>query len=727
MNLTYDWPFPLPRPHTGPLQGNAVLGVMIWGHDNQLNLTIGRADFWDRRGGKRWTEQMNYFHIRKLLESNDEKSLREIFKEESPGPGQPRRPSILPIGRFELLFPDNYTITKGTLHLATASVTVRLADEKDNPCEFTLDLATDKPVLNAHFPPNAPLPKITRVPSWQHVHDYLELISFKPPEMIDREDLIGWSQSRPNETSLYIGYRLHERDLWLACDYSDDQTTTHIARAITDGRPRFLESNEKWWTDYWNDVPTINTPNDRFQFLYYYGMYKFATISNPNGIPSGLQGPFIEDYQLPPWGADYHFNINVQECYWPAYQGNRLSHLLPLFEMIWSWRDTLRQNAKNFVGIDDGYSLPHSVTDTCGIIGAFWTGTIDHACTAWVGKMMYDYYLYTGDQNFLRTRAYPFLQGAMRVYEKMLEKNGDAASYFLPVSVSPEYRGAAFNAWGRNASFQLGCIQWLIEALLHSCHVLNETPNPAWLDIQKNLPKACVEKDSRGHEKIFMWQGTDLEESHRHHSHWAPLHPWDVIDLADPHWKQIVKNTYDWWLEKGMGLWSGWCIPWAAMLHARIGSPHSSEALIEYWQRLYTNEGHGTTHDPIIEKRNVLEQREISPILSMTIGGKRGEIMQMDAGMAATAAILDLLIHVRRGVHYLFQGCPNTWRNVSFTKIRTEGGFLVSASRTNNQVTQIEITATYNNTFRLSNPWSDHEPLIERTMSKGQTIQLAPS
>jgi hypothetical protein len=72
--------------------------------------------------------------------------------------------------------------------------------------------------------------------------------------------------------------------------------------------------------------------------------------------------------------------------------------------MIWSWRETLRQNARYFVGIDD-VMLPHAVDDRCVIIGCFWSGTIDHGCTAWVGKMMYDYWRYSGDREFLRNIA----------------------------------------------------------------------------------------------------------------------------------------------------------------------------------------------------------------------------------------------------------------------------------------------------------------------------------
>jgi len=310
MDLTYDWDFPLPRTHTGMLQGNAVMGIMIWGSGNQLNITVGRGDFWDRRGGKRWTEEMNYFHLRKLLEANDEPALRAIFKENVAGDGQPRRPTVLPIGRLELVFPKSFTLTTGTLVLATGEVVIRLREESGEQREFSLDLSTDAPVLNAHFPQDLPMPQINRIPSWQYVGDYLKTISFSPPEMIDREDFIGWSQSRPNELSLYTGFRLHDRDLWLATDYSQDQAIHHINRAITASRRALLENNAAWWNDYWRDVPKIEIPNDRLAFLYHYGMYKFAGLTNPKGVPAGLQGPWIEEYQLAPWSGDY-FSIST--------------------------------------------------------------------------------------------------------------------------------------------------------------------------------------------------------------------------------------------------------------------------------------------------------------------------------------------------------------------------------------------------------------------------------
>ena len=89
MKKTYDWDFPLPRTHTGILQGNGTLGSMIWGEGRILCITIGRADLWDHRGGMPWTKEMSYKNIRRCLDGNDEKGLRKLFETGVKRKGEP--------------------------------------------------------------------------------------------------------------------------------------------------------------------------------------------------------------------------------------------------------------------------------------------------------------------------------------------------------------------------------------------------------------------------------------------------------------------------------------------------------------------------------------------------------------------------------------------------------------------------------------------------------------
>ncbi|NPV09289.1 MAG: hypothetical protein HPY83_15185 [Anaerolineae bacterium] len=707
MSHTHDWQFPLPRTHTGVLQGNGTLGVMTWGEGNVLRLTLGRADFWDHRGGMPWREGMSYAAIRSLLEKGDEEGLRRLFERTDPRPGEPQRPSVLPIGRVGLVLRSDLTLHQATLDMETGEVTVEARGADGTLPVATLNLSMQDPVLHVALSQPSALESIRRVPAWQYVGDYLGSVSFSPPDQFDSSGLSGWVQERPADPALCVGYRHEGGNLWLTAVYGGsaadarEQARQSIDLAAEHGLTALREANRAWWAAYRERVPEISLPNPRLAFLYRYGMYKFAGLTNPDGVPATLQGPWIEEYQMPPWSSDYHFNINVQMCYWPAYRGNLLHHLPPLFRMIGSWEDQLRHNARIFLGIDDGLMLPHAVDDRGTCMGGFWTGSVDHGCTAWVADMMCQYWRYTGDLDFLRETAYPFMQGAMRVYEEMLEECDDRL--VLPVGVSPEFGGASLTAWGENASFQLACIHRLCENLLDAAGALGEEPKPVWLRVKHGLPLASLHGEE-GHEQIALWDGLPLPESHRHHSHLAGIYPFDTLDLDDALWGPIVERSLATWIREGMGMWSGWAMSWAAILHARMGNADMAELVLEIWDRVFTNEGHGTLHDPNWPGFTLIGSRPTAPKHT------RGEIMQMDAGMGVTAAIMELLLQTRRGVNHLFAGAPSRWRQVSFRGIRTEGGFLVSAAREDGRVTEVEVKSDHEGEFRLANPWD--EPAI---------------
>jgi len=733
MSTEYRWEFPLPRTHTGMLQGNAVLGTMIWGDGGVLRVTIGRADFWDHRGGLQWHAQMSYAGISDCLERGDQTTLATIFSNADRPAGEPEWPSVLPIGRLELDFGPKACLTTGSLNLATgeALVTLTVGD-----AEYTVRLALDMThsVLAIALPAGLPTPEIRLVTAWHYVGDYLQSISFTPPTPFHDAALTGWTQARPADPPLCVGYRQHDREVTLTTGYGADAAAAHaavIAHLNAAGDYTAIQArNQQWWNDYWAETPTVSIPNPRLQFLYDYGMYKFAGLTNPAGVPATLQGPWIEEYQMPPWSSDYHFNINVQMCYWPAYHGNKLAHLRPLFALVASWTETLRHNAQVFLGLEDGRMLPHAVDDRGMTIGGFWAGSLDHGCTAWVAQMMFRYYRYTLDTAFLRETAYPFMVGAMRVYAGMLERVGD--DYLLPVSVSPEYRSKAQEFWGRNASFQLACLHRLCEDLLDAAAVLQEAPDPQWHDILAHAPKACL-VGAPGQECIAIWDGTPLEESHRHHSHLAGITPFDIFDREDANWQTTIARSLDAWIYHGTGLWSGWCVPWAAMLHSRYGQGGASELLLEAWERVFTNVGHGTLHDADIPGFTLFGQGYAD---RHAFAG-RNEVMQIEAGMAATAAIQEMLLHNRRGVTHVFPALPERWRTVSFSGMRTDGAFLVSAVREAGRTVRITVLSPAGGVLRLANPWGDavlvtrqdvvcilHGAVLEIDTTPGETLLL---
>ena len=706
----YEWEFPLPRTHTGMLQGNGTLGLMIWGECSVLRLTLGRADLWDHRGGLPWTEKQSYANIRDCLEGHDEARLRQLFEDTERPEGVPRRPSVIPVGRLELDFGRGTELATGSLDTADGTVTVRLRRGRR---QYTVRLLLDMAACLAcvTVPPGLPVPDIKRLPAWKWVGDELKAISFQPPQRYSTGEGAGWFQMLPDDNGVCVEHRWRGRSLLIGVSRGESKAAarTAVAAVLDDQWPgsvlKLSRRISRWWKAYWRDTAQLDLPDDNLGFLYDYGMYKFAGLTQPEGVAATLQGPWIEEYQMPPWSSDYHFNINVQMCYWPAFHGNRLEHLRPLFDMIQGWTPVLRHNARVFLGIDDGLMLPHAVDDRCTCMGGFWTGSVDHGCTAWVAQMMYRYYRYTADRQFLREIAFPFMQGAMRVYEEMLEQDGD--SLVLPVSVSPEYRGAGMDAWGRNASFQLACIHRLCEDLLEAAAALKETPRPVWSSVLDRLPKVCL-RGPEGSEEIALWEDTPLEESHRHHSHLAAIAPFDVLDLDDADTSGLVERSLRRWLAEGPGLWSGWCVPWASMIQTRVGSADAAVLWLEIWRRVFTNVGHGTLHNIDFPGVSLMGGRSMGAL------DKSHEIMQMDAGMSCVAALHELLVHERRGVTYLFSGAPSEWQEVGFRKVRTGGAFLLSAKRTRGRVGAVRIRSLAGGSLRLANPWPGETPRLRR-------------
>jgi hypothetical protein len=343
---------------------------------------------------------------------------------------------------------------------------------------------------------------------------------------------------------------------------------------------------------------------------------------------------------------------------------------MPLFKMILSWRERLRENARRFVLIEDGYVLPHSVDDRGVCIGGFWTGTIDHASTAWVAAMMFRYVRYSGDVEFLKNSAYDFMKGAMNVYLAMMEEYEGRLS--IPLAPSPEWGSAdARKAVGRDSSFQLAAAHRLARDLIAAAKLLGEKPDPRWMDVEQRLPSCTL-----GEGGIQLFQGQPFVRSHRHHSHLAGIYPFDTLSRSDPKNVAAVRESYNTWVFKGSGEWTGWCVPWASIIHTHMGNADAAVHALHSWKTFFTNPGHGSLHDAYWK--------------GFTIYSGRPLIMQMDGQCGAVAAVLEMMAHEVDGKVKFFAGCPSSWEEVSFENLALSDGRRVNGVRKNGKLTITE-------------------------------------
>ena len=654
-----EWEFPrMGSCHEGIAFADGVTGVLVWGGGDTVNLTVGRADLWDHRGGYDWLPSQSYANIVSLVQSGRKEELLGLFTNNPPpGWGGRYNPYMLPLGRVVVKVPGR-TLTKGSLDTATGLGELEFSGGE----KVRLAMSKKSRAFAMEFPDGMAF-DVSEVPATeQPVWDVLEKRGFEKARRFRHEsgETGGFIWRLPADLPVWLAWRHAGRELCIATGRGD---------GIGEARCRYddvaSESVEQW-RSFWKEGARVSVPDKAIQEMFDYGMYRFGAMTDPDGVAAGLQGPWLEDDALVPWNGDYHFNINVQECYSPAYRGGHFANLMPLFRMVLSWRPRMRENARLFARIPDGYVLPHSVDDRGVCIGGFWTGTIDHASTAWVASMMFKYVKYSGDVEFLRKGAYDFMKGAMNVYLAMMEERDGRLS--IPLGPSPEWGADDVRmAVGRDPSFQLAAAHRLARNLIEAARLVGDGVDGPWLDVERRLPPF-----TGGEGGIQLFEGQPLAESHRHHSHMAGLYPFDTIAEADGKIDGIVRETYRTWIRRGTGAWTGWCVPWASILHTHMGSADAAVSALHAWRTFFNNPGHGSLHDAFRP--------------GFTIADSHPKIMQMDGQCAAATAIMEMMAHETGGKVEFFRGCPDSWKEVSFENLALSDGTRVSGRRHNGVV-----------------------------------------
>lgn len=654
-----QWEFPRTAScHEGIPFADGRTGVLVWGGGDTINLTVGRGDLWDHRGGYAWTDEQSYTNICAAVATRDNDRLKSLFSNEPPPNwGGRYNPYMLPLGRVVVKIPGK-TVRRGALDTATGLGELSFTDGTG----VRLAMSKASHAFAMQFPKDAEY-SVRSVPGTEFdVWKTLANRGFEKARVLDGEvaGVGGFTWKLPVDAPAWLSWRKSGREMTLATGRGD--------KASVDDVPfdRMASESAAHWSAFWREGARVKVPDPVVQQIFDLGMYKFGAMTDPDGFAAGLQGQWLEDDRLVPWNGDYHFNINVQECYSPAYRGGHFKNLMPLFRMVLSWRPLLRDNARKFVGIDHGYVLPHSVDDRGVCIGGFWTGTIDHASTAWIASMMMRYVRYSGDTSFLKSGAFDFMKGAMSVYRAMMEERNGRLS--IPIGPSPEWGDSNVQkAVGRDPSFQLAAAHRLAVDLADAAVLLGESPDPMWLDVSKRLPAF-----TDGPNGFQLFEGQPFIASHRHHSHMAGIYPFDTVDFGDPNSRRAAYATYRNWVFKGPGEWSGWCVPWAAILHTRFGSADAAVQMLHNWKVFYNNPGHGSLHDAFRS--------------GFTVFTGRPTIMQMDGQCAAVTAILELMAHETNGRVEFFKGCPDDWKEVSFENLALSDGRRVSGSRINGKV-----------------------------------------
>ena len=157
-------------------------------------------------------------------------------------------------------------------------------------------------------------------------------------------------------------------------------------------------------------------PDPSLLALYFqYGRYLLISSSRSGTQPANLQG--IWSYQVqPPWSSNWTSNINIQMNYWLAETCNLGDCTEPLVTLVNDLQVTGRRAAQETYGLP-GWVSHHNIDlwRTANPVGmGVGSPTWANWCMSgpWLCAHLYEHYRFTGDPEFLRSRAYPAMKGA---------------------------------------------------------------------------------------------------------------------------------------------------------------------------------------------------------------------------------------------------------------------------------------------------------------------------
>ena len=430
-------------------------------------------------------------------------------------------------------------------------------------------------------------------------------------------------------------------------------------------------------TSQWLEQVRNHAVSPNFAELYMnYNRYLLISSSRPGCLPANLQGVWNDQF----WAfceSDYHPNINMQIGYWPAEAYNLSDCCLPVFDWLESLVAPGRYTAKLYYNADGwvfhhctdiwGYTPPNY-----GILGIWPMGA------ASMCMHLYEHYLYTHDDKFLKEQAYPMTRGAVRFLLDFLMEapEGTACPGCLVTnpSHSPENefiaRDGSVGLLTYGSTMDTEIIHEIFSACVYMIDMLdreNKGFDACFKDeiqaAMKRLPPVKKNERTGG---IQEW-ADDLEEAHIGHRHVSPLYgvyPGTMITpQGTPELAEAAKRTIDRKSENGYD-GQGWSLGWIACIWARLLEPEKAYAAL----------------------REIFEKHVLYNLMINAHG-----FPQVSDTQGVSAAILEMLVQSHNDEIILLPALPKAWPCGKINGMKLRHGYVLDMAWEKGELTKAHL------------------------------------
>jgi alpha-L-fucosidase 2 len=443
-----------------------------------------------------------------------------------------------------------------------------------------------------------------------------------------------------------------------------------------------------------------------FALYFQYGRYLLISSSRPGTQPANLQG--IWNSQVtPPWSSNWTANINVQMNYWPAEPCNLAECAEPLFDLISGLSERGRQSAQETYNLP-GWVSHHNIDiwRTANPVGEgvgqpTWANW--NMSGPWLCQHLFDRHLFSGDLDFLRTRAYPVMRAAAEFCLAWLIEDDDKGRLTTCPSESTENNFMAPD--GKPAMTSAGCTMdmTLIRELFTNC--INATE-------QLGIDSEFASKLAAAVKRLIPFQigrygqlqewSIDFEEAtpgQRHMSHLYGLYPGNQITpSATPRLAEAARVSLERRLANG-GAYTGWSRAWA----------------ITFWARLMDG-------DQAWESLSMLMQHSTNLNLFDTHPASEGPIFQIDGNFGATAAIAEMLVQSHAGCIDLLPALPSVWDEGEVRGLCARGGLTIDIKWKRGKIAESTLTSKSTRDFTIRPP--KRQQILKISSSAGPNLPV---